>query len=57
MALSAPSAYYFSVGKLRKVCADRRLNCEGPVRTLRQWLVECVKGNKMDPSGDVKGAE
>jgi hypothetical protein len=33
------------------------LDCRGSVRTLRQKLVEFLRGNMMEPSGDVKRAQ
>jgi hypothetical protein len=57
MALSASGVYHLSADELRKKCANRELNSEGLVKTLRRMLVEFVKYNIIEPSGDVKRAQ
>jgi hypothetical protein len=48
MALSASEVYRLTVDKLRQVCSEGGLNSSGPVRRLRQRLVEHVKSDQME---------
>ena len=51
IALSASGVYRLTTEELRQVCLERELDSSGPVRVLRQRLVDHVKGNAMASSG------
>ena len=52
MSLSASEVYHLTVDALRQVCSERGLDSSGPVRLLRQRLVDNVRANTMGNSED-----
>ena len=51
MALSVSEVYYLSGETLRQVCLERGLDHSGPVRELRQRLVEHIRSGPRSETG------
>jgi len=50
MALSASDVYHLTGDELRQVCLEQGLDSAGPVRSLRQRLVDYVRSGQLDES-------